>query len=60
MNNSTLDIIAIISFLIGLENLEENRKQSAKQEKIINEIEKHLTKQDEQYTKIIELLERND
>ena len=30
-----LDIIAIVSFIIGLENLQENRQQSKTQEKII-------------------------
>lgn len=53
-----LDIISILSFMIGLENLQENRQQSESQEQIIKEIEEHLKKQDEQYEKIIKLLER--
>ena len=53
-----LDIIAIVSFIIGLENLQENRQQSKTQEQIINSIEEHLKRQDEQYEKIIKLLER--
>ena len=53
-----LDIIAIVSFIIGLENLQENRQQSKTQEKIIKSIEEHLKRQDEQYEKIIKLLER--
>lgn len=53
-----LDIIAIVSFIIGLENLEENRQQSKTQEQIIKSIEEHLKRQDEQYEKIIKLLER--
>lgn len=53
-----LDIILILSFIIGLENLQENRQQSESQEQIIKAIEEHLKKQDEQYEKIIKLLER--
>ena len=53
-----LDIIAIVSFIIGLENLQENRQQSKTQEKIIKSIEEHLKRQDEQYEKIIKSLER--
>lgn len=61
MNNRQLeylDIITILSFSIGLENLQENRQQSESQEQIIKAIEEHLKKQDEQYEKIIKLLER--
>lgn len=61
MNNRQLeylDLITILSFSIGLENLQENRQQSESQEQIIKAIEEHLKKQDEQYEKIIELLER--
>ena len=53
-----LDIIAILSFIIGLDNLQENRQQSQNQEQIIKSIEEHLKMQDEQYEKIIKLLER--
>ena len=53
-----LDIIAILSFIIGLDNLQENRQQSRTQEQIIKSIEEHLKRQDEQYEKIIKLLER--
>lgn len=61
MNNRQLeylDLITILSFSIGLENLQENRQQSENQEQIIKSIEEHLKKQDEQYEKIIKLLER--
>lgn len=37
MNNG-LDVLAVISVMLGLENLEENRQQSAQQEKILQEI----------------------
>lgn len=53
-----LDIITILSLIIGLENLQENRQQSQNQEQIIKSIEEHLKRQDEQYEKIIKLLER--
>ena len=61
MNNRQLeylDLITILSFSIGLENLQENRQQSESQEQIIKAIEEHLKTQDEQYEKIIKLLER--
>ena len=53
-----LDIITILSLIIGLENLQENRQQSKVQEQIIKSIEEHLKRQDEQYEKIFKLLER--
>lgn len=62
MNNekqlNILDLITIISFVVGLENLQENREQSEKQEEIINAIETHLQRQDDEYKRIIDLLER--
>lgn len=33
-----LDALAVISALLGMENLQENRQQSAQQEKILQEI----------------------
>lgn len=54
---NVLDIIALLSFIIGLDNLQENRQQSKTQEQIIKSIEEHLKRQDEQYEKIIKLLE---
>ena len=33
-----LDTLAVLSVLLGLENLEENRQQSAQQEKILAEL----------------------
>lgn len=53
-----LDIIAILSFIIGLDNLQENKQQSKTQDQIIKSIEEHLKMQDEKYEKIIRLLER--
>lgn len=56
-NLSFLDFITILSFIIGVENLDLNIKQS-------NQLEQHLSKQDEELlAKIIaqneELLEQN-
>lgn len=45
-----LDALAVISVLLGLENLEENRQQSAQQEKILQEISKKF----EQLEKLVE------
>lgn len=52
-DNKTLliDLVNILSFAIGIQNLELNDKQ-------IQQIEHHLKKQDEQYEKIIKLLEK--
>ena len=47
-----IDLINILSFLIGIQNLSLNDKQ-------VQQIEDHLAKQDEQYKKIISLLEKN-
>lgn len=33
-----LDILAIVSVMLGLENLAENRQQSAQQERILTEL----------------------
>lgn len=48
-NDYLLDLINILSFIIGVENLNLIDKQ-------IEKLENHLNKQDEQYEKIIELL----
>lgn len=52
MNNNNdylLDLINILSFIIGVENLNLNDKQ-------IEKLENHLNKQDTQYEEIIRLL----
>ena len=50
-NNSEylFNLINILSFIIGIENLNLNDKQ-------IEKLENHLSKQDKQYEKIIQLL----
>lgn len=47
--NLLIDLVNILSFAIGIQNLDLNDKQ-------IKQIEDHLIKQDEQYEEIIELL----
>lgn len=65
-----LDIISLISFVIGIENLQENLNQSDKQDiqndlseksdVILKEIHNHLEKQDKLLTEIMEKLNEKD
>lgn len=48
-NDYLLDLINILSFIIGVQNLELNDKK-------IEKLEDHLNKQDQQYEEIIRLL----
>ena len=48
-NEYLFDLINILSFIIGIENLNLNDKQ-------IEKLESHLSKQDKQYDEIIQLL----
>ena len=48
-NEYLFDLINILSFIIGIENLNLNDKQ-------IGKLESHLSKQDKQYEEIIQLL----
>lgn len=48
-NEYLFDLINILSFIIGIENLNLNDKQ-------IEKLESHLSKQDKQYEEIIQLL----
>lgn len=52
-NDYLFNLINILSFLIGVQNLELNDKQ-------IQDLQEHLNKQDKQYEKIIELLEKGE
>lgn len=45
-----INLVNVLSFAIGLQNLDMNDKQ-------VNALDDHLSKQDEQYEKIINLLE---
>lgn len=59
---SMLDILTIISFIIGVANYEENVDQSTVQNVVkqaVNEIHSHLEIQDAKIDKIIEVL-KND
>lgn len=44
-----IDLINILSFVIGVQNLSANDKQ-------INDLQEHLNKQDKQYKEIIDIL----
>ena len=48
-NEYLFDLINILSFIIGIENLNLNDKQ-------IEKLESHLSKQDKQYEEIVRLL----
>ena len=48
-NDYLFDLINILSFIIGVENLNLNGKQ-------IEKLESHLSKQDKQYEEIVKLL----
>ena len=48
-NEYLFDLINILSFIIGVENLNLNDKQ-------IEKLENHLSKQDKQYEEIVKLL----
>ena len=50
-NEYLFDLINILSFIIGVENLNLNDKQ-------IEKLENHLNKQDKQYEEIIQLLKK--
>ncbi|WP_298061782.1 hypothetical protein [uncultured Rikenella sp.] len=51
-NNFIIDLINVLSFAVGLQNIELNNKQ-------IQDLQEHLNNQDKQYEKIIALLEEN-
>lgn len=56
MNNNdyttfVINLINVLSFVIGIQNLDLNDKQ-------VQALEEHLCKQDEQYKKIINILEQ--
>ena len=49
-NNFIIDLVNVLSFAVGLQNIELNNKQIA-------DLQEHLNNQDKQYEKIIKLLE---
>lgn len=61
--DSILDAMAIVSFLVGMANYEENITQSQLQEtakSIMSDIHTHLKEQDDKIDRILELLEKED
>ena len=50
-NKFIIDLVNVLSFAVGLQNIELNNKQIA-------DLQEHLNNQDKQYEKIIELLEK--
>ena len=54
-----LDMIGLLSFIIGLQNLDLNIDQNYMDE-VINDIHEHLKIQDEKMDYIIKLLEENN
>lgn len=66
-NDSLMDIVNIVSFVIGLMNLDENLTQNDKQElmqslnnkgdALLAEIHQHLQQQDQKIDRILKLLE---
>lgn len=70
MNDEFLDIISLLSFIISVENLEQNLTQNDKQQlqndlsekadKILTEIHTHLEKQDKLLSDIWEKLNEKD
>jgi len=57
---SFLDILSVISFIVGLANYSENVSQGAMQEAVqsaVEEIHTHLEEQDEKLNWILSLLE---
>lgn len=48
-----IDIVDVLSLIIGIQNMELNNKQ-------IEELQEHLNKQDKQYQEIIKLLKESN
>lgn len=67
-NNNINDLIGILSFIIGLENLQENREQSrhndvqiandAQAKYLLEEINRRFDEQNEILNRLVELLEK--
>ena len=66
-NNSLLDVLNVISFLIGVANYNENLTQTNKQElihkldtqtsELLSQLNAHLERQDENIDKLLTMLE---
>lgn len=58
-NQDFMDILNIMSFVIGIQNLDSNLDQDAMQQllgKTVNEIHEHLDQQDEKLNRILEVI----
>lgn len=51
--NYMIDVVDVLSLIIGIQNMELNNKQ-------IEELQEHLNKQDKQYQEIIKLLKESN
>ena len=68
-NNELINLINILSFMVGVENLSENRIQSAhndvqtandkQAEYLLNEINRRFDEQNKILARLVELLENN-
>lgn len=68
-NNELINLINILSFMVGVENLSENRIQSAhndvqiandkQAEYLLNEINRRFDEQNKILARLVELLEKN-
>lgn len=66
-NNSILDVLNVVSFLIGVANYNENLTQTDKQElihkldkqtsELLSQLNAHLERQDENIDKLLTMLE---
>lgn len=66
-NNSLLDVLNVVSFLIGVANYNENLTQTDKQElihkldkqtsELLSQLNAHLERQDENIDKLLTILE---
>lgn len=66
-NNSLLDVLNVVSFLIGVANYNENLTQTDKQElihkvdkqtsELLSQLNAHLERQDENIDKLLTMLE---
>ena len=54
-----LDMITIFSFILGWENLLENRQQSSASEELLKELSERFDEQDKLLHKIMEVLEND-
>lgn len=54
MNNYVIDLVNILSYLIGVQNLNSNEEQVKQLEELIKKVDFHLKEQDFKLDKILE------